>query len=104
MRITIGAATGDRLAFAGFTIGPNEEVFQGATQIGVRTANGFNTNDLAITLNANATLPVVQQLLRSLTFATTTTTGSRRIAFTITDKAGADGLTSPSVNRVVNVI
>jgi hypothetical protein len=100
VRIASGGNAADLLAFTGFTLGEGNAVMQGTTQIGTRTSDGVGSNELHITLNANATVAVVQQLLRSITFSTTSTPGSRTIAFSVSD---GDGETSLELTKTVVV-
>jgi hypothetical protein len=102
VRITDGASTSNRLAIgSGFTVDANNNVLQGTTIIGKRVSNGFGTNELVITFNANATPAVAQQLARAITFKTVGgATGQRKVLFTISD---GDGGLSNEASKMVNV-
>jgi hypothetical protein len=102
VQITDGANASNRLTIgAGFTIDANDNVLQGSTIIGTRTANGFGTNDLIITFNPNATPFVVQQLVRAITFKTVGgSAGIRKVVFTASD---GDGGLSAEAFKSVNV-
>lgn len=102
VRITDGASASNRLAIgAGFSVDASGNVLQGTTIIGKRVANGFGTNELVITFNANVTPAVAQQLARAITFKTVGgAAGQRKVVFTVSD--GDGGLSSEMV-KTVNV-
>jgi hypothetical protein len=102
VRMGIGAGSTNRLLIAGaFTVDVNNNVFIGTTNIGRRTSNGFGTNELVITLNANATKATVQNLLRSIYFKTVGgTVGTRTAIFSVSD--GDTGL-SPEVSKTIDI-
>jgi hypothetical protein len=100
VQITDGASASNRLTIgAGFTIDANNNVLQGSTIIGTRTANGFGTNDLIVTFNSAATPAVAQQLVRAITFKTVGgSTGIRKVVFTVSD--GDSGLSAEAFKSV----
>jgi hypothetical protein len=100
--ISSGGSSSNRLAIgSGFTVDVSNNVMQGETIIGQRTANGFGTNELIITFNTNATPSVAQQLARAITFKTVGgSAGTRTVRFTISD--GDGGLSDEAV-KTVNV-
>lgn len=102
VRITDGAGSSNRLAIgSGFTVDGSGNVLQGTTIIGKRVANGFGTNELVITFNANATKAVVQQLVRAITFKTVGgAAGLRKVVFTVSD---GDGGLSAEATKTVDV-
>lgn len=109
LRVSSGGATAlDLLVIKGeFAVeaGTNR-VFLGdvasGTEIGVLNANGGRgTTDLVVTFNSNATITVVQELIRSIRFRTTGGAGSRTIGFQLTDALGLAGNT---MTRTVNVV
>jgi CSLREA domain-containing protein len=102
VQITDGANASNRLTIGvGFTIDANNNVLQGSTIIGTRTANGFGTNDLIVTFNTAATPAVVQQLVRAITFKTVGgSAGIRKVVFTVSD---GDGGLSDEATKFVNV-
>jgi hypothetical protein len=102
VRMGIGAGSTNRLLIAGaFTVDANNNVFIGTTNIGQRTSNGFGTNELVVTLNANATKATVQNLLRSIYFKTVGgTVGTRTAIFSVSD---GDGGLSPEVSKTIDI-
>jgi hypothetical protein len=102
VRITDGASSSNRLAIgAAFTVDADNNVRQGTTIIGKRVANGFGTNELVVTFNANTKPSVVQQLVRAITFKTVGgAAGQRKVVFTVSD--GDGGLSGEAV-KTVNV-
>jgi len=102
VRISLGGGAANILAIgSGFTVDASNNVQSGSTIIGTRTSDGVGTNELRITLNANATVSLVQQLLRSITYRNVAgSAGTRNIAFTISD--GQGGLSDERI-KTVNV-
>lgn len=91
--LTIGGSFTETANGANFDVKLNNDV------IGSRSASaGGGATALQISLNANATRAIVQQLVRSLQFSTTTT-GTRQIRLLVTD---GDGGQSAEVFRQVN--
>ncbi|SFJ41269.1 Ig-like domain-containing protein [Planctomicrobium piriforme] len=71
-------------------------VLYGGASIGTITSGGVGGQPLSIQFAAGVASEAVQQLLRSITYASTAsspTTTQRRIEFVLTDGAGAAGLT-----------
>jgi ELWxxDGT repeat protein len=102
VRITDGADSSNRLILgSGFTVDASSNVLQGTAIIGKRVSNGFGTNELVITFNANATKSVVQQLVRAITFKTIGgSAGVRSVVFTVSD---GDGGLSAEASKLINV-
>jgi hypothetical protein len=101
--ITAGKQTGNRVDISGnFSWTGDDLFFNQTTKIGTRNSGGgVGTTDLSITFTANATLDLVQRLVRTLRFSTVGgTAGQRTIAVSVSD---GDGATSAVVNRTVNV-
>ena len=99
VRITEGADAADLLALSGdFYVDENNQVFQGSTLIGTRTSDGSGGNQLVISFQANTTPAIAQQLLRSITFATSgpaaalsssvAVASDRKILFSLLDDNG----------------
>jgi hypothetical protein len=103
VRITDGASSANRLLIgAGFAVDANNNVLQGATIIGRRTANGFGTNELIVLFNTSATPTVAQQLVRAIQFKTVGgAVGPCKVIFTVSD---GDGGTSGEAEKTVNVL
>ncbi len=107
--LRVSVVTGDHssnrvylAAGATFTIVGNQ-IKQGTIVIGTITADGIGTNDLLITLTANANAANVQQMLRLVRFRTlagSTFTDLRTLRFRLID---GDGGTSNAIDRLVNV-
>jgi hypothetical protein len=106
VRITDGAASSNILAIGGaFTVDAQNNVLLNGTVIGKRTSSGIGTANLVVTFNANATVPIAQQLLRAITFRTQGgPTGNRTLAFRVTDgDTNAGGLASAELSKIVSV-
>jgi hypothetical protein len=107
--LRVSVVTGDhssnRVYLAGgaiFTIVGNQ-IKQGTNVIGTITDDGIGSNDLLITLTANANAANVQQMLRLVRFRTiagSTFTDLRTLRFRLID---GDGGTSNAIDRLVNV-
>ena len=85
-----------------FSLSGNNVILDGQT-IAVQNVNGGQgTTQLQITLNAQATPSVAQQLVRAIRFRTVAndTLAQRQIDFTLSD---GDGGTSTTQTRTVNV-
>jgi hypothetical protein len=79
------------------------QVKLGSTLIGTINVDGGNgQTDLIVTFNANATVSVVQQLIRAIRFRTVNSTlhGNRAVDFTVDDGAGQ---TSNTAIRTVQI-
>jgi len=104
VEITNGSAPSNRLLLSGlFTFSGNYVVYNGTTTIGTRNPNaGVGTTKLEVTLNANATRTIVQQLVRAIRFSTVgaTTTAPRVVEFALMD---GDGGVSNKATKTVNV-
>lgn len=106
---TSGGHTSNLLNVGGlFTFGGtdgNDLIYDGTTKIGARNnGGGTGTTNLSLSFTDEATLSILTQLVRNITFATKTTgpqsTVQRVISFNITD---GDGGASNTVTRTVNV-
>lgn len=102
VRMGVGAGASNRLSLgSGFGVDANNNVLNGTTIIGKRTSNGFGTNELVITFRFTATTPIVQQLLRSISFKTVGgTLGTRTVLFSVND---GDGGQSEEVAQSVTI-
>jgi hypothetical protein len=102
IHITTGTSATNRLSLGtDFVVDANKNVKLGTTTIGKLTINGFGVNDLVVTFNSNATRPILQALLRSITFKTAGgSAGTRKLVFTLSD--GDGGTTSP-IEKTINV-
>jgi len=107
IRITTGGENANRLQIGsqftiqGMVLGQAEIKF-GATVIGTTTApGGVSSTNLLINFNSNATVSIVQTLIRSITFGTVTgsSAGTRTIVYTLTDGDGG----SVERTKLVNV-
>ncbi|PIW28424.1 MAG: hypothetical protein COW30_07515, partial [Rhodospirillales bacterium CG15_BIG_FIL_POST_REV_8_21_14_020_66_15] len=102
-------ATEDRLGFgAGVTLSgtaPGSTVTVNAVQVGTLAATLGTGTDLVVSLNANATLANVTDLLRAITYENTNTanpgTAPRTIGVSVTDGAGG---ASNTANVTVNIV
>jgi len=103
VRVASGAHSSNRLLVGGpFTLAGNNIQLNGQTVATKNTEGGIGTNQLLITFNANATLDVVQQLVRAIRFRTVngTSLAQRVIEFSLTDPTGA---ASNAATKTVNV-
>jgi|GEM_PF-3352709 len=102
VRITNGGHPDDRLGIHGIIILDGRIVKYQNIEIGILTPS-YGVEDMVIDFNANATRPIVQQLLRSLTytnFSRNPSTTPRTVELIISD---GDGSTSQVVSKTVNV-
>jgi hypothetical protein len=82
----------------------NGAVRLGDTAIGTLGNDGIGTRALRINFNSNATVEIVQRLLRSIQFRTIDSTNTEQRVITITVNDGDAQLgTSLPVQRIVNV-
>jgi len=104
VRFASGHHASNRLAIGGpFTLAGDDIQLNGTT-VATRNANGgVGTTRLEITLNANATRAIVQQLVRAIRFHTVngTSTTQRVVEFSLTD---GDGGVSNRATKMVNVV
>jgi hypothetical protein len=101
IQFTSGANAGNRLTFGGATI-TNSQVTFGGQVIGTLTSDGGGLNALSIKFNGNATVAVVQSLLRSVRFRTVSSASSAQRIATITVSDGDSGVSNP-VTKTINV-
>jgi hypothetical protein len=104
---------GDFLAFlAGgpFTLSGNDVVYNGVTTIGSITAGAVGSPAFAVTLNANATLAVVEALLENVGYASTSDNpndggadNTRQVDITF-DDGGNTGTGVGQANSTINVL
>jgi hypothetical protein len=109
-KLTVRMATLDtanQLAIGGgFTVDTtNNQVWLGAittgTLIGTLTSSGKDGTNLVVTFNAAATVSIVQQLVTSITYRTTTTSPTTRtVFFSVVDDGNA---TSVEVSKNINI-
>lgn len=88
------------LIFGGFTVVGNDIKLNDVT-IGTKNTNGgVGTTRLEITFNANATISIVQRLIRGIRFSTTVTlpTDQRVFEFYVRDVAGGNDRATVAVN------
>lgn len=101
--IVSGGETANRLTLTGgaFTLSGSSVQHNGLT-IGSLTSNGNGTKPLRVKFNVNATVAVVQELVRNIRFRTVSSTSHfpRVIDFSLTD---GDGGTSNTATKTVNV-
>jgi trimeric autotransporter adhesin len=101
VRILVSGSANTLAVGSGFTVDQDDNVFFGATLIGVRTSSGIGTSELKVLFNANATKAVVQALVRSITYSNFGgSAGQRKIEFTVSD---GDGGLSAVQTKTVNV-
>ncbi len=105
IRATTGAHSSNRIEFSGtaFTLDASNNLLRNGTIIGALNANGgVGMAKFEVTFNAQATAAIVQQLLRSIKFRTTSSasTAQRILSFTLTD---GDGGTSNTLTKTINV-
>jgi hypothetical protein len=88
VRIAQGLDAADLLAISGgFYVDESSQIFRGTTLVGTRTNDG--ENELVIAFHANIKRAIAQQLLRSITFATSgDAVGERKIHFLLSDIDG----------------
>jgi len=106
VHIASGAQANDRLniAFGGpYSLSGNQILVNGTTVIGTVNNNfGQNGNDIVISFNSNATPTHAQQLIRRITFRTTSGPGTRVIDITLDDDANT-GNGVGQITSTVNV-
>jgi ELWxxDGT repeat protein len=100
--ITQGGGGNNRLGIAnGFSVDEAGQVKLNGLIIGRLVSDGFGSRELKITFNNNATQPIVQQLIRGITFRNVgDAIGIRKVLFTISD---GDGGLSDVRTKTVNV-
>jgi hypothetical protein len=106
LTVTIGTGSGaDNKIFLGgaFTMS-GQNVMKGSVVVGTLNANGgVGTTNFEVTLTANATKAVVQELVRALrfkTFGKTAVVGDRVLTYSLTD---GDGGTATAVSQTIQV-
>jgi hypothetical protein len=103
VKVTSGDDASNRLLIGGaFAISGSNLVRNGVV-IGSVDGNGQGTNDLQFTFNDQASASIVQELIRTIRFRTTTTgsnTAQRTISFVVSD---GDGGASATLTKTVNV-
>ncbi len=105
IRATQGASTSNRIELSGtaYTLDASNNILRSGVIIGSLNANGgIGLAKFEVTFNAQATAPIVQQLLRCIKFRTTSTasTAQRILSFTLTD---GDGGTSNTLAKTIDV-
>ena len=107
--LRVSVVTGDHASNRVYLVGGStfaivgKQVKQGSLLIGTITGDGSGTNDLVITLTANASPSNVQQMLRLIRFCTiggSSFSDLRTLRFRLTD---GDGGTSNALDRLVSV-
>lgn len=104
--ITANAGSADVLSVRNQGNGPGQVgAFAGFIRFGgvnvATVSGGIAGSNLVITFNTNATLAIVQAVLRNLTFSTTSAAGPRSVSFSLTDGKGG---VSATVTKQVSVV
>ena len=102
IRYTTGAEASNRLLLSGlFSFDASNNVLRNGTVIGQRNASGgIGVNNLLITLNANASKAIVQELLRSISFQTVSGVAKTARTLEISLSDGAGGTSSVVQTRI----
>jgi SdrD B-like domain len=105
IRAISGAHSSNRIEFSGtaFSLDASNNLLRNGVIIGSLNANGgVGMTKFEVTFNTQATAPIVQQLLRSIKFRTTSSasTAPRVLSYTLTD---GDGGTSNTLTKTINV-
>jgi hypothetical protein len=103
VEVIAGAESSNRLELGGTTFSIiGKEIYKSGLLIGTITSDGVGLNKFEIVFTENATKAVVQQLIRSIRFRTSSDSSlnSRTISFAVTD---GDGGTSAPATKTVAV-
>lgn len=102
VQIDAGGESSNRLQVGGLFSFSNGKLLRSGVTMGTITGNGIGLNKLEFAFNSQATVAIVQELLRSIRFRTISgaSAGDRVISFSLSD---GDGGTSAVVSKTVRV-